>query len=307
MSAGAIVLLGGAGFIGTALAGRLAADGREVRIVSRRRQAPPPGVAFHRGSLDDRALMRRALADARWIVHLASESVPGAPFGAGAEAEASVLPTLRLLEWLPEVSDARMLFVSTGGAIYGSVATADARESAPLAPLSYYAAGKASIEAFLSAYSHQNRRSTIVVRPSNVYGPGQPVRAGFGVVPTLLEAAATGRPFTVFGAGTTIRDYLYVDDFIELCVRLLDSSGRPGVTTVNAGSGRGCSVNRLIGLVENVTGLRVRRVPRPARRGDVHRIVLNPLRARSRTGWRVSVPLREGLLRTWRWYCDTRR
>lgn len=306
MSEGPVVLLGGAGFIGTALAARLAASGREVRTVSRRRHAASPG-AYYRGSLDDRALARRVLRDASWIVHLASESVPGTPFGAAAEAEASVLPTLRLLEWMPEVSDARLLFVSTGGAIYGSVATANARESAPLAPLSYYAAGKASLEAFLSAYSHQNRRSTIVVRPSNVYGPGQPVRAGFGVVPTLLEAAATGRRFTVFGSGATIRDFLYVDDFTGLCACLLGSSPKPGLTTLNAGSGRGCSVNRMIDLVENVTGRHVRRVNRSARSGDVHRIVLNPARALALTGWRASMPLREGLIRTWQWYCDNQR
>jgi UDP-glucose 4-epimerase len=306
MNPGPVVLLGGAGFLGTALARHLAGAGREVRIVSRRPQAASFPRTYFRGSLDDRALARRALRDASWIVHLASESVPGTAFGAAGEAEASVLPTLRLLGWLPEITDARMLFVSTGGAIYGSVATADARESAPLAPLSYYAAGKASLEAFLSAYSHQNGRSTIVLRPSNVYGPGQPVRAGFGVVPTLLEAAAARRSFTVFGTGATIRDYLYVDDFVELCARLLESPARPGVTTLNAGSGRGCSVNRLMGLVETVTGRNIRRVLRPARPGDVHRIVLNPARAHALTGWRASVSLREGVMRTWRWYCDNR-
>lgn len=303
---GAIVILGGGGFIGTALACRLAGEGRAVRVVSRRPRpaALPREVSYHRGPLDEKQC-RKALRGAAWIVHLASESVPGTPYGPAGEGLAGVLPTLRLLEWLPEFP-ARLLFVSTGGAIYGNVAARRARENARLAPLSYYAAGKASLEAFISAYTHLNRRSTLVVRPSNVYGPGQPIRAGFGVVPTLLEAAASGRPFELLGAGATVRDFLYIDDFTDLCRRLLDAECAPGVTTLNAGSGRGHSVRELVGLVEQITGQPIRRVTRPARPGDVQRVVLNPREARRLTGWRIAVTLPEGLLRTWRWYSASR-
>lgn len=304
----AVLILGGAGFIGSALARRLAGDGRPVQILSRRPRPPlPRGVAYFRGSLDDRAVVKRALRGTGWVVHVAAESVPATPLGPVAEAMASVLPTLRFLEWLPQLSEARLLFVSTGGAIYGNVPARHARERAVLAPLSYYAAGKASLEAFLSAYSHLNQRSTAVVRPSNVYGPGQPVRAGFGVVPSLLSAAASGRPFEVLGSGAIVRDYLYVDDLVELCCRLFECPVWPGVVRLNAGSGRGHSVEQLIRLVESVTNRSIRRLPRPGRRGDVRRIVLNSDEAFNLTGWRASVPLREGLIRSWQWYSESPR
>lgn len=305
---GPVVLLGGGGFIGTALARELARRGYRVRVVSRR--APPElprGVRWHRGAIDSRRAVQRALKGAACVFHLACESVPGTGNAPAIEARDNLLPSLRLLQWLPQLGDARLVFVSSGGTIYGDRRGARAGENHPTAPLSYYAAGKAALESFLGAFARLHRRDVILLRPANVYGPGQKPAAGFGVVPALLRAAARRRPFVSFGSGDAVRDYLYIDDLVALCLRLLRAPAREGIRIYNAGSGRGCSLNQLIATTERVTGRRIERLRQPARRGDVQRIVLDSRRAQRELRWRPAVALPEGLARTWRWYTTSPR
>lgn len=305
-SEGPIVLLGGGGFMGTALARAFVDQGRPVRILSRRKPANlPRGARWHRGALDDVRAAKSALTGAACVFHLACSSVPGTRNSASAEARENLLPTLRLLDWLPD--GARLVFVSSGGAIYGDPAGARASESQPVAPWSYYAAGKAAIESFLSAHARQRAQDVIVLRPANVYGPGQQRARGFGVIPALLDAAANNRPFTTFGAGDAVRDYLYIDDFSALCLALARLPTRFGVRTYNAGSGRGHALRRLISAVERAAGRSIARVRKPARPGDVPRIVLDIRRAQRELRWRPKVALAEGLARTWRWYTASPR
>jgi UDP-glucose 4-epimerase len=306
---GAILLLGGSGFIGRALARRLSDDGRRVLILARR-DAPSwsslPNVEYHRGAIDDAVLLRGLLPRSRWVVHLACDSVPGTAGGPVAEAENNLLPSLRVLEWLAEFPAARLLFVSTGGAIYGNAAATPINETSCAAPLSYYASGKASLESFVHAFCHQQGRDAVILRPANVYGPGQPVRPGFGIVPALLHCAATGNAFEVWGDGETVRDFLYIDDFADLCARVIGSSRR-GVSMFNVGSGQGCSVNQLRAMVEKVSGARIRELLREARNVDVKRTVLDSGKARIELGWTAQTKLEDGLAETWRWFKDGQR
>jgi len=301
----AVVLLGGSGFIGTALARAFAGAGHPVRIVSRSKPARlPRGVAWVRGSIGDASAVARASRGAGCIFHLASDSVPGTVNTPAQEARANLMPSLAALGVLPE--RARVVFLSSGGAIYGEPARARARENDPVAPLSYYAAGKAALESFLGAYARQHRRDVVLLRPSNVYGPGQEAAPGFGLVPALFSAAAGGAPFRLFGDGATVRDFIYIDDLCALCLTLARARLGPGVRAYNAGSGRGHSVAQVLAAAERIAGARIARVRMPARRADVHRIVLDPGKARRELGWRPRVSLEEGLRRTWRWHASPR-
>lgn len=305
-----VLIAGGTGFLGSALAAAAVARGHEVRVLARRAPAPgrlPPGARFAQGALDDAAVLRPLLPQTTWLVHLACQSVPGTALGPADECDANVRPTLQLLELLREFPDVRVLFVSTGGALYGPTGGRPVTEDAPLSPWSGYAAGKAAVEAFLSAFCHQHDRAAVVLRPANVYGPGQPVRPGFGIVPALLHATTADRPVELYGGGAAVRDFLYVADFVELCLRLLDGPTPPGVRTFNAGSGEACSIERLCALVEQVTGRTLHRRVLPARRVDVDYIVLDSTRVHRATGWRPRTLLADGLAQTWQWSRGTAR
>lgn len=292
------LVLGG-GFIGRALARRLQERGSSVTVVSRSLpQAPLPGIQWSRGSLDDPALMRGLLAHSNVVVHAASTSTPGFQAHSPAiEVQENLLPLLRLLEMLKGRADMSLVFLSSGGAIYGNPVALPVAEGHDLAPLSHHAAGKAAAEKFLNVFAYQGHRVTIL-RPSNVYGPGQPLKPGFGVVRTMLDHIQHGTEMTIWGDGETVRDYLYIDDLVGACVAVLE---QPRGGTFNVGSTQGLSLNALSELVESVTGRNLQRRFRPARGVDVRRVVLDCAAIEARCGWKAAVDIDEGVRRTWQW------
>ncbi len=140
------------------------------------------------------------------------------------------------------------------------------------------------------------------MRPANFYGPGQPYRSGFGVVPTLFHHLEAGRRFEIWGDGKVVRDYLYIEDFVDLCVTLIDSAPHQvGAKIYNAGSGKGTTLNALCEMISKVTGKALERSYKELRAVDVKRVVLNCDAARRDFGWAAKTDLEEGLKATWEW------
>lgn len=305
MTRDAILLVGGGGFIGAALAHALSADGREVHALGP--HVVPghiDGIFGHRGSQSDAALVRPLLEHCGTVIHLASTTTPGSSAGAPeVEQSGNLQPLSVFIDTLASTSPCRLMFVSSGGAIYGNPARLPADESLPPQPLSPHAAGKAAAEAMLSEYArHHAGAALVVLRPSNVYGPGQPLRSGFGIVRTLLEKARTGAPVEIWGSDRAVRDYLYIDDFVAACRRLLD---RPEIAgTFNVGSGEGVALSALIEHVARVTGRPFAVSRQPGRGVDVESIILDSGRLQAATEWSPEVTLDAGLRSTWQWLQD---
>ncbi|EQD57808.1 NAD-dependent epimerase/dehydratase, partial [mine drainage metagenome] len=129
-------------------------------------------------------------------------------------------PLLKLLQALQTQPDCHLLHVSSGGTLYGDV-DHPAPESLAAHPRSYYAAGKAAAEHFIAAYAQQHSGMATVLRPSNVYGPGQTLHGGFGVIPAAMGCLLRDAPMILWGDGESLRDYLYIDDFIAACMAAL--------------------------------------------------------------------------------------
>lgn len=293
-----ILLLGG-GFIGQALAGRLAENGQSATIISRSTyEHQTNNINWLQGDLNDAELLRKQLSKCRAVVHLASTSTPGChvhtPTGEVAE---NLVPLLRLLEVMGDHTDIPLVFLSSGGAIYGNPTTLPVSETHALAPLSNHAAGKAAAEHFLGVFAHRGHPVTIL-RPSNVYGPNQSLRSGFGVIRTILENIKRGTPMTIWGDGNIIRDYLYIDDLVTACIRTLQN---PAGGVFNIGSGMGHSIIQLCALAERVTGKPLIRDYQPARGVDVQNIALDSFRFRKLYDWRPLVTMEHGLRTTWEW------
>lgn len=301
MTADRILLIGGAGFLGTAMARRLAEQGRPVAVLTRRDVAPwAANIRVIKGDMRDAAVLGGVLPGCGTVVHLAATTTPGITARRPAlEADEMIVPTLRMLEALQEVPPAHLIFFSSGGTVYGNPAQLPVTEESPIAPLSYHGAAKAAVEIFLRVFALRTGIPVTILRPGNVYGPGQALRQGFGVVRTMLEHARAGSAMEIWGDGETVRDYLYVDDLVDACRRLIDLPGDGGI--YNLGSGTGCSLSRLREIVTAVTGRELAMNFVGERPADVRGIVLDSSRLAARTGWRPQVALEEGIRRTWHW------
>lgn len=289
------ILVVGGGFLGRALALRLAGADYEVTVLSPRAEPTdwPAGIVVVRGRQEDRNLASELLRGHSTVIHAAWGTTPASSAGRPAlEAEAGLMPFLAFLETLRRFPEVRLLFLSSGGTVYGDPDVLPVAEDCPARPLSCHGAGKAAAEVFLNTAGLR----TVILRPSNIYGPGQPLRAGFGVIRHLLRCAIEEQPFQLWGDGSQLRDYLYVDDFTDAVTRLVE---RPGVSGIfNLGSGKGASLRELIGLIEAATGRAIRIEPHPPRAGDVSRIVLDIGRISRVAEWTPTVSLAEGIGRT---------
>jgi len=298
-----ILLLGGGGFIGSALARQLGNQGHRVHILSKNctTRMDTTHVCIHPGSLDNQSILENCLQVCGIVVHLASCTTPGTSSrNPACEAELNLAPTLRSLEILSRYPDKRLIFISSGGTLYGNPASIPAHEEMRLQPLSYHGAGKVALESFITAFAHLNRYPVTIVRPANIYGPGQPLRSGFGFIRTVLEHLLKGTELEIWGDGESIiRDFLHIDDMIAALIGLMEI--KPQHTTYNVGSATGYSLNQVIDIATAISGRQPRVDYRPARQVDVHEIVLDTRRIRQETGWHPSISLEKGMRSTWEW------
>ena len=282
MSEDGVLLLGGGGFIGSALARRLLQERIPVHTIG----------CQNVDSLAD------VLPRCSTVVHLASGTTPGTSALHPSLELNNLALTLRLLDLLQDQPQIHLIFFSSGGAVYGNPARLPVTEDCPTAPLSPYGAGKAAQEAFCIALRAQGHPVTIV-RPSNAYGPGQTMRHGFGLVRTMLEHARLGMPLEIWGDGENVRDYIYIEDVVEACLRLIALTSDSG--TYNLGNGVGYSINQVRGVVETASGKSLQAVYRSARGVDVRSVVLDSSNLRAALEWQPSAGLAHGVECTWQW------
>lgn len=327
-----ILLIGGAGFLGTNLANALRQSCVEVGILDRFEPlALRSGVAMFTGDLRDSHLLRSALSRYPRIIYLAHEA-HSAP--ATERLPANFLENIEL--FLTVVQEARecrvseFTLLSTGGAIYGEPSQLPIREDHPKNPRSPYGIAKLTMEKYLSMAAAMDGFRHLSIRPSNPYGPGQKFRSAQGLVAVAMTKIACGETITIRGDGSATKDYLFIDDFAAACLRLLTTAppalcgysnnlkndgmsedflgavALPGECAVlsgpfNIGSGRGTTVLELLAAISHVVGNEPLLDFQPAVTGDVQSNVLDCSKIRQATGWAPATSLEEGLRRTWEW------
>lgn len=303
-----ITVLGARGFLGHRLVHSLSRAGHEVIAVSRGPEPAnlPTGTRYVQATIDDSAALEPVLATSDYAIDLAWDTTPGTSQRQPVlEVSANVLPHARLIEMLQRCERCRFVFISSGGAIYAD-SNSPLDESSPIAPRSYYGATKYSVEQLLHAYHAQSGHTVLIVRPPNVYGPGQVPKRQFGIIPTLMRCALHGAEFEIWGDGETVRDYLYIDDFENFTGSLL-AHNWPAASfeCFNAGSGSGLSIKQLSAAVETVSGRPISVRYRSSRSVDTRSVVLAVHKARDLLHWRALIPIGEGLRNTWTWVKST--
>lgn len=294
-----IVITGGNGFIGSHLVLALAARGETLTVIDHgqaRSDIDWQGIRYLRGSFDDVALLNDALADADLVYHLASTTVPGnANLDPMADIRGNLLGTLTLAQSMERAGCHRLVYLSSGGTVYGDTELERVDEGAATRPISSYGIVKSAIERYLLMYERTGSLRPTILRASNPYGARQGKLGLQGLVSTAIDRISTQQPLRVWGDGSAVRDYIYVSDLIELMVKA-GYSARTGV--YNAGSGEGSSVLEIIGEVESALGMEAVLEFGSGRPFDVARVVLDVSRACSTFDWQPSTRLHDGVRAT---------
>jgi UDP-glucose 4-epimerase len=304
-----VLLIGAGGFVGRSLLDAFARQGESVVAVSRSAFDTGRGrVEAHVGPLREVADFAPLLARVRAVLHVASTSTPGSSAGKPVqELDENVRPTVALLEALQARPELPLIYLSSGGTLYNRAGDGASDERAAVYSRSYHGAGKIAAEHFIEAWCNQFAGRAIVLRPSNLYGPGQDERPGFGIVPTAFGTVVRNEVLRVWGDGTAERDYLYIEDFTRLVLAALEAPSQEGFRVFNACSGDSIDLNGLFALIEQVTGRALLRTYDAGRAVDAPSVRMQAIRARETFGWAAEVALREGLERTWRWFSTCRR
>jgi len=291
-----ILVLGGNGFIGSHVVDQMLAAGHKVRVFDRspeRYREPLKQVEYRLGRFDDTFQMAEALQGMDVVCHLISTTVPGTSnLDPVADIENNLINTLHLLEQMRKKGLNRILYLSSGGAVYGNPKSSPVSEDDPLNPISSYGAVKVAIEKYLFMYQQLYGLQPIILRPSNPYGPRQGHSGVQGVIGTLLAREQAGEMLEIWGDGSIIRDYMYVGDLARLCVTALEGNA---CGVFNAGSGEGHSINEIIAMVRSLTNDDLLVSYSEGRSFDVKEVVLDISRASRQFNWQPTMPLFDGI------------
>jgi UDP-glucose 4-epimerase len=299
------ILLVGAGFIGSAFARCQLAAGTRLAVLTRHGvpELEKLGAQVVVGRQENCDVVASLLSQFDTVIHFACSTNPAASHADPALEEQEYLTPFRgFLEAASNHPPRNLIFVSSGGTIYGDPARLPVDECAPTMPLSPHGQAKLEAEHLIRQFADIHGVRLSVLRPSNIYGPGQNARPGFGVIPTVLDCASFGRVFRV--RGDSVRDYLYIDDMVAALDFLVKTKAANGI--FNVGSGQGTSLRQLVAVVQKVSGKQLHCVDTPELPGAVNQIVLDTGRLTAATGWKPRMTLENGIARTWEWIQNSR-
>jgi UDP-glucose 4-epimerase len=302
------LVTGGAGFIGSHLVDALVARGDAVTVVDDLSSGREENLA---GAARAGAVLRIAdVRDAAALHAIVAEAAPEAVFHLAAQidvrvslrdpaydARTNVEGTINVLEAARAAGARRVVFSSTGGAIYGETGVLPTPETEPALPMAAYGQSKLAAEGYLGLFERLYGLSSVALRFGNVYGPRQDPHGEAGVIAIFCGRLREGRPATIFGDGAQTRDYIYVADLVEA---ILAAGDGDATGVVNIGTREETSVLDLVRLLAAIHGPDAPEPQfAPARTGEVDRSCLDPARAREVLGWTPSTPIAEGLRLTY--------
>jgi UDP-glucose 4-epimerase len=298
-----IGVLGGGGFVGSAICDKLLAHGYAVKIFER------PGVQPCRKFTNSEQLewitgdflslhdVENFIKQVDIIIHLISTTIPSKSNEATIfDVESNLLPTLQLLEAMHRQSINKIIFISSGGTIYGNPIDALINEDHPTNPIVSYGVTKLAIEKFLLLYKSMHALRVVILRVSNPYGEGQRLGATQGAVGVFLNKAIKNQAIEIWGDGNIVRDYIYVDDVAEAVLKSIYYTGKKSI--FNIGSGAGVSINYLIETIQNFLNRNIVIEYKSSRAFDVTANVLDINLAKNELNWIPRTSFVDGINKT---------
>jgi UDP-glucose 4-epimerase len=297
-----VLVLGGSGFIGYHLVKALQENGMEPHVADIR---APQGkdVPYTIADLSSLSKNDPLFRGAEAVFHLAWTTLPKTSSDSPEHDIVSNIPmSLNILNACLHNGVRKLIFVSSGGTVYGIPKTVPISEDHPLEPICSYGITKLTVEKYLGLYRHHYGLDYVVVRPSNPYGEFQNPNGQQGAVAVFLGRLARGVAIDIWGDGSVVRDFLYAGDLADAMVRCIRyTPPESGERIFNIGNGRGMSLKELVDIMAQITGREPVINYRESRALDVPSNVLDISRAKQRLGWSPKVEIVSGIGQTWQW------
>ena len=301
-----IVIFGGGGFIGSAVVDRLLLDGHDLRIFERPRVEPyrkfseTEQVEWITGDMLSIHDISLALEDRDLVIHLVSTTLPkNSNEDPIYDVQSNLVGTLQILNVMVAMNIQKIVFISSGGTVYGAPKYLPIDECHPCKPELSYGITKLAIENYLLLYEKIHGIKTVILRVANPFGKRQRVETAQGAVGVFLYRAISNQPIEIWGDGSVTRDYIYIEDVADVFAYAVNYNGSKSIFNVSLGLGT--SLNELLALMEEALGYPIERHYLPGRNCDVPISVLSNNLARQEMEWTPKISLREGIRITAGW------
>jgi UDP-glucose 4-epimerase len=296
------LVLGANGFIGSHLVDSLVSRNHSVRAFDRfgsdPRFKPNGSVDLYYGDFLNSNDLAKSLKDIEYVFHFISTTNPATSEDDPLiDLETNIRMSIELFKACVEIGTVkRIIFASSGGAIYGNSSSSPHKETDNPLPVSPYSIGKLTIEHYLHYFKVKHGLDSIVLRIANPYGERQSLHRKQGVIPIFLDNINAGHPITVLGDGTMVRDYIYVKDVATMTASMFDKDAKQGL--YNLGSGTGFSVNEIVEAVEKVSNMSADIIHEPVPPTFVEKVVLDTTRFKEEFDLSPETSLADGLSAT---------
>jgi len=301
-----IGIFGGGGFLGSSICDRLLNDGHQIKVFERPRVAPyrffnsDERINWVTGDFSSTHDVEAFIDGIDAVIHLVSSTLPrGSNDDVIFDVQTNVISTLQLLNSMVKKKVKKIIFISSGGTIYGNPIYTPLDEGHPTNPTVSYGITKLAIEKYLHLFQELHDIKATILRVANPYGERQRIETAQGAVGVFMGKALCGEPIEIWGDGGVIRDYVYVEDVADAFSKAIDYSGPCSV--FNIGSGIGRSLKEVITALEGVLGIHIAVNHKPARVFDVPVSVLNNSLALKELGWTPKTDFYEGIQKTATW------
>ncbi|MBV8874332.1 MAG: NAD-dependent epimerase/dehydratase family protein [Metakosakonia sp.] len=305
-----LVVFGGGGFIGSAICERLLADGHQLRIFERPRVPPyrhfaeNEHVEWTTGDFSSTHDLRDAIEGMDGVVHLVSTTLPKSSNEDPVyDVETNIVPSLHLLNAMVEHKVKRIVFISSGGTVYGNPQYIPIDEKHPTEPVVSYGITKLAIEKYLHMFSKLHGIKAVTLRVANPYGERQRVETAQGAIGIFMHNILKDKPIEIWGDGSVQRDYIHVSDVADAFAKAITYDGEK--ECFNISSGKGISLNELVEMMKSIIEQPVQVNYKPGRSFDIDISVLCNQLAQKELNWQPQVTMQEGLTRTAAWMKET--
>lgn len=298
------LVLGGNGFVGSHLVDFLLGSGYNVRILNKTNKPsliPTSDTAeVIEGDITKIDNLYPIFEGCDICFHLISSVTPKTSnLDPIFDIHTNLVSTLKVLDCMVKANIKKIIFLSSGGTVYGVPQHLPIDETHPTNPLCSYGIIKLTIEKYLALYHQLYGLDYVILRVANLFGEGQRINASQGVIPVFLAKAVQKETITIWGDGTVVRDYIHVSDLITAMIKSIDYSGPERI--LNIGSGKGISINELLGNMESLIGKQIKKNYISGRSFDVPANTLSIRRAKNNLNWEPEINLSLGLGKMFRW------
>lgn len=296
-----ILLIGGNGFIGSHLIDVLMRNNHNVRVFDismEKYRSPLIGVDYRIYSIDNLTALYESMLSIDIVFHLASISVPSTSnIDPVSDVNGNLITSLNILNAAVKAKVKKIIYFSSGGAVYGPI-QGPISENSNLNPISSYGIVKSTVERYFSLYGNIYNIDTLIFRPSNPFGPRQGHFIAQGVISTFLKQIISNQPINVFGTGESAKDYIYVEDLANISYSLAISE-KGGI--FNIGTGEGTTINELIKEIKIITNSEPQIEYSASKNYDILNFVLDITLIKKVLGDFNFTSLHDGIKHTWKW------